>query len=86
MNVLKKLAGSIREYKAASIITPIAVALEVVVECLIPLVMADFIDALNGIETAAISDFIVKYPATFLLVNMGQGQKQQNTGKSQVST
>ena len=60
MNVLKKLAGSIREYKAASIITPIAVALEVVVECLIPLVMADFIDALNGIETAAISDFIVK--------------------------
>ena len=60
MNVIKKLAGSIREYKTATIITPIAVALEVVVECLIPLVMAQFIDELNNIETAEISGFITK--------------------------
>ena len=58
MNVIKKLARSLREYKTATIITPIAVALEVVVECIIPLVMAKFIDALSNVANAQISDFI----------------------------
>ena len=59
MNVIKKLAGSLREYKTATIITPIAVALEVVVECLIPLVMAKFIDELSNVANAQIQDFII---------------------------
>ena len=59
MNVIKKLAGSLREYKTATIITPIAVALEVVVECLIPLVMAKFIDELSNVANAQVQDFII---------------------------
>ena len=42
--MIKKLMRSIREYKKASIATPIFVVLEVFVEILIPLVMAKMID------------------------------------------
>ncbi len=38
--MIKVLKKSIREYKLASILTPLFVALEVVMECLIPLVMS----------------------------------------------
>ena len=58
MNVIKKLARSLREYKTATIITPLAVALEVVVECIIPLFMAKFIDELSNVANAQIKDFI----------------------------
>src|SRR5574344_1299783 len=42
--MLKQLIKSIREYKKVAIITPILVALEVIMEVLIPLVMANLID------------------------------------------
>ena len=42
--MLKKLMRSIREYKFASILTPILVIIEVVLEILIPLIMAKMID------------------------------------------
>ena len=42
--MLKKLAESIREYKLTSILTPIFVAGEVILEVIIPLLMADLID------------------------------------------
>lgn len=42
--MIKKLTRSIREYKKASILTPIFVILEVLVEILIPLIMAKMID------------------------------------------
>lgn len=42
--MIKKLMLSIREYKRASILTPIFVILEVLVEILIPLIMARMID------------------------------------------
>ncbi len=42
--MIKKLAKFIGEYKLPTIITPILVALEVVMEVLIPLVMAELID------------------------------------------
>ena len=35
--MIKTLAKSIREYKKVSIMTPILVSIEVVMECLIPL-------------------------------------------------
>lgn len=42
--MIKKLMKSIREYKTASILTPICVAIEVVLEIIIPLLMAKLID------------------------------------------
>lgn len=45
--MIKTLAKSIREYKKLTILTPIFVALEVVMEILIPFVMAKLVD--NGI-------------------------------------
>ena len=47
--MLKTLSSHIKEYKAASIMTPIFMILEVVVEMLIPLAMASIVD--NGIAT-----------------------------------
>ncbi|MBE6753030.1 MAG: ABC transporter ATP-binding protein [Ruminococcaceae bacterium] len=46
--MIKKLAGSIREYKKHSLLAPLFVSLEVLMEVLIPLVMAKLID--QGIE------------------------------------
>lgn len=46
--MIKKLAASIRQYKKFGIMTPIFVALESLIEVMIPLVMAKLID--NGIE------------------------------------
>ena len=42
--MVKKLAKSIREYKLSSILTPIFVTGEVILEVLIPLLMADLVD------------------------------------------
>ena len=42
--MIKRLAKSIREYKVPSILTPIFVAIEVILEVLIPLLMADLLD------------------------------------------
>ncbi len=42
--MIKKLMKSIREYKTATILTPVFVALEVVLEVAIPLIMANLID------------------------------------------
>ena len=42
--MIKKLAKSIREYKKESILTPIFLSLEVVMEVIIPLLMANLID------------------------------------------
>ena len=42
--MLKTLLGSVREYKKKTIITPILVTVEVVLEIIIPLLMADLID------------------------------------------
>ncbi len=49
--MLKRLMQSIREYKTASIKTPVYVSLEVVMECVIPLIMAQLID--KGIDAGS---------------------------------
>lgn len=46
--MLKTLAGQIKEYKKASILTPIFMILEVVMDMIIPLLMSSIID--NGVE------------------------------------
>ena len=46
--MVKRIAACVREYRRDSLLTPLYVALEVLLEVLIPLVMADLID--RGIE------------------------------------
>ncbi|MBQ9990374.1 MAG: ABC transporter ATP-binding protein [Lachnospiraceae bacterium] len=46
--MIKTLLKSVREYKSASIKTPIFIAMEVVLECLLPLIMASLIDKIGG--------------------------------------
>ena len=46
--MFKKLARSIRQYKKETILTPVCMFGEVVLECIIPLVMAKIVDAMDG--------------------------------------
>ncbi len=53
--MIKRLAKCVREYKMPSIITPIAVSLEVVMECIIPFIIADLLNVIkNGCEMQTI--------------------------------
>ncbi len=45
--MVKELAKSIREYKVASILSPIFVSLEVVCECLIPFIIAMLVNSID---------------------------------------
>lgn len=62
--VIERLSGSIREYRRDSILTPGFVTLEVIMEVLIPLVLAGLID--DGI-TAGNMNIIVKLGLVLLL-------------------
>lgn len=46
--IIGTLMGSIREYKKASLLSPLFVAGEVLLECILPFVMAELIDDLSG--------------------------------------
>ncbi len=63
--MIKKLARSIREYKTSSILTALFVSFEVVLEILIPLLMAELIN--QGIEQGQMS-VILKFG--FILIGM----------------
>ncbi len=63
--MLKKLGSCIREYKKATILTPLFVSLEVVLECLIPLFMSELIDYID--PSATVRDMVL-LPSVF-----GQG-------------
>lgn len=53
--MIKKLAGCIREYKKTSIATPILVSLDVVMECVIPFVIAELVNRIkDGCEMRTI--------------------------------
>lgn len=62
--MIKRLSKCIREYKLPSILTPVFVALEVVMEVLIPMLMGKLID--NGIKNSDTA-FVVK-TGLFLVV------------------
>lgn len=64
MHVLKRLMGCIREYKIQTILSPLFIALEVAVECIIPYFTKDLI---NAIETSSDISVIMKY-GTILIV------------------
>lgn len=46
--MIKTLAKSIRQYKRPSVLTPIFVSLEVVMECIIPFVIADLVNKIKA--------------------------------------
>ena len=47
MKIIKELKKCIREYKKPSLITPIAVSLEVVMECIIPFIVAQLVNRIS---------------------------------------
>ena len=49
--VFKTLIKSVRNYKRDSILTPVLVAIEVLLECLLPFAMAEMIDYINPPQT-----------------------------------
>jgi len=61
MHMLKRLAKCVREYKIQSILSPIFIALEVVIEVYIPFLTAQLIDSIeNGCDMQVISKFGVR--------------------------
>ena len=64
MNIIKTLAKSIREFKKEALLTPVFVCFEVVLECLIPLVMASLIDEMTGESMQP----IIKYGSVLIVL------------------
>lgn len=63
--MIKELAKCIREYKKASILTPIFVSLEVVMECIIPFIIAQLV---NRIKDGCEFHTILSYGAGLILM------------------
>lgn len=63
--MIKELSKSIREYKKATIVTPLLVSIEVVMECLIPFIIALMVNEIkNGCEFSV----IVKYGIILIIM------------------
>ena len=62
--MLKSLLKSVRQYKTASLLTPILVAAEVVLECLLPFIMAELIDEMTGTSMTP----IIKYGSVLIIM------------------
>lgn len=62
--MLKSLLKSVRQYKTASLLTPILVAAEVVLECLLPFIMAELIDEMTGASMMP----IIKYGSVLIIM------------------
>lgn len=65
--MIKTLARSIREYKKASILTPILVTVEVILECAIPFVIANLV---NQMQAGCTMDVIVKYGVALIIMSV----------------
>ena len=57
--MLKILSKSIREYKRPAIITPILVFIEVVIECIIPMVIAELVNKLQADDGVKMEDILL---------------------------
>ncbi|WP_349670823.1 ABC transporter ATP-binding protein [Lacrimispora sp.] len=64
--MIKTLMKSIREYKRASILTPLYITLEIILECLLPLVMANLIDKMTGSSLIP----IIRYGVILIIMAM----------------
>ena len=56
--MIKVLAKSVREYKKSAILTPILVFLEVVIECIIPFIIARLV---NEVKAGSDMRILVRY-------------------------
>ncbi len=63
--MIKKLMGSIREYKSASLKAPLFVSMEVVMECIIPFIIARLV---NQIKAGCGLDVIARYGALLIVM------------------
>ena len=63
--MIKELAKSIREYKKTSIVTPLLVSLEVVMECIIPFIIAMLV---NQIKNGSDLEVIIKYGLVLIVM------------------
>jgi len=70
--MVKELARSIREYKKPSIITPILVSTEVVIECVIPFITATLVNEIkNGCGISTIMRYgVILIIMAFLSLNL----------------
>ena len=75
--MVKKLMESIREYKRSSVLTSVFVTLEVVMEIMIPLIMAVMID--RGIEGKD-SDILVKLGIEMCIRDSGNSKDRTEYG------
>ena len=65
--MIKRLAGSIREYKPQTILTPVFMIGEVSCECVIPLITSKLV---NGIQNGCGRELIIQYGLQLLLMAM----------------
>lgn len=65
--MIKVLARSIREYKKASILTPLLVTVEVILECAIPFVIANLV---NEMQAGCTMDVIVRYGVALIAMSV----------------
>ena len=65
--MIKVLARSIREFKKASILTPLLVTVEVILECAIPFVIANLV---NQMQAGCSMDVIVRYGAILIVMSI----------------
>ncbi len=66
--MLKTLLKSVREYKAASIVTPILVFFEVILECTIPLVIAELVKLIENSTEAVELGTVLSYGLLVVLL------------------
>ena len=65
--MIKTLLKSVREFKGASIVTPILVFFEVILECIIPFVIAEMVKLIESNETVNIGT-VLKYGGVVVLL------------------
>ena len=65
MHLVKTLARSIGEFKKSAILTPILVLFEVILECIIPFVIAQLV---NNMQAGCTMDVIVRYGVELLIM------------------
>lgn len=63
--MIKEIFKSLREYKKASLITPFLVSVEVVMECIIPFIIAQLV---NQIKDGCSMDVILRYGAVLVVM------------------
>ena len=81
--MLKTLGAQVKEFKKASIATPIFMILEVIMEMIIPLMMASIID--NGVEKGDLHHIyvvgafmVVQQPSVCLQVSWAENMEQRH--------